>query len=95
MTETGLVRYVGDTVSRVCRLRYQIGSNVVSDVDEGSVEFTFGSGATLFCESGPDGETLRTEDAPWVDTFAGPLSPENEEYVRTSGKWSRPADTTG
>jgi hypothetical protein len=89
MSELRLASYVGDTVSRVSRLRYRVGDQVVSAANEGSVELTFSSGATLFCESGPDGETLRTQDTPWVDPFAGPMSPENEEYVRTSGKWSR------
>jgi hypothetical protein len=48
---------------------------------------TFSSGATLLCESGSDGDSVRASDTAWVDPFAGPLSAENEEYVRTSGKW--------
>jgi len=89
VSEIDLSSYVGDTVSRVSRLRYQVGDDVVSDENEGAVELTFGHGTTLYCDSGPDGETMRTQDTSWVDPFAGPLSPENEEYVRTSGKWAR------
>jgi len=89
VAELDIATYVGDTVSRVSRLRYQVGDDIVSGANEGAVEITFGNGGTLFCESGPDGDTIRTQDTPWVDPFAGPLSPENEEYVRTSGKWTR------
>jgi hypothetical protein len=80
-------KYIGDTVSRVSRLRYQLGDDIVSGANEGAVEIGFGDGTTLHCDAGPDGETIRAEDTPWVDPFAEPLSPENEEYVRTSGKW--------
>jgi hypothetical protein len=83
-----LVKFVGETVTRVCRLRYQVGDRVTSR-DDGSVELVFASGATLLCESGSDGDSLRVRDTAWVDPFAGPLSPENEEFVRTSGKWVR------
>jgi hypothetical protein len=80
-------KYIGDTVSRVSRLRYQLGDDITSDANEGAVEIRFGDGTTLYCDAGPDGETIRAQDTPWVDPFAGPLSPANEEYVRTSGKW--------
>jgi hypothetical protein len=83
-----LAKYVGATVARVSRLRYQVGDDVEA-ANDGSIEITFGSGAVLLCEAGADGETVRIEDKPWVDPFAGPLSPENEEYVATSGKWTK------
>src|SRR6266545_507381 len=89
MRDVEFGKYVGDAISRVCRLRYQVGDEVVPTLDGGAVELTFSSGATLYGESGPDGDSLRVKDTPWVDPFAGPLSPENEEYVRTSGKWVR------
>jgi hypothetical protein len=82
-----MATYVGDTISRVSRIRHQVGDDVVSGSDEGPVEIKFGHGTTLYGESGADGETIRVKDTPWVDPFAGPLSPENEEFVRTSGKW--------
>jgi hypothetical protein len=81
-------KFVGETIARVCRLRYQIGDRVTSR-DDGSVELVFASGAILLCESGSDGDSVRVRDTAWVDPFAGPLSPENEEFVRTSGKWVR------
>jgi hypothetical protein len=82
-----LAKYVGDTVRSVCRLRYEVGEKVASGANEGSVEITFGSGSTLLCESAADGETIRVADAPWVDPFGGALSEENEEFVRSSGRW--------
>lgn len=87
MTGINLAKYVGDTVVRVSRLRYEVGDKVASGADEGSVEITFRSGGTLLCESAADGETVRVADTPWVDPFGGPLSKENEEFVRTSGRW--------
>ncbi len=81
-------KFVGETIARVCRLRYQAGDQVVSQED-GAVELVFASGAILSCESGSDGDSVRVRDTAWVDPFAGPLSPENEEFVRTSGKWVR------
>src|SRR5882672_6858492 len=86
MREAELGKFVGETVTRVCRLRYQVGDEISSH-DAGDVELTFASGAVLHCESGSDGDTVRTSDTAWVDPFAGRLSAENEEYVRTSGKW--------
>lgn len=81
-------KYAGDIIERVCRLKYQIGHEVVSD-DSGAVEIAFASGSTLFCDSGPDGDSVRMHHEAWVDPFAGPLSPENEDYVRKSGKWTK------
>lgn len=83
-----LAKFVGETVTRVFRLRYQIGDRITSR-DDGSVELVFASGAILLCESGSDGDSVRVRDTAWIDPFAGPLSPENDEFVRTSGKWVR------
>jgi hypothetical protein len=88
INDVDLTKYVGATISRVCRLRYQLGENVDSD-DDGAIEVSFSTGATLYCEPGPDGDSVRVRDTVWIDPFAGQLSPENEEYVRTSGKWTK------
>jgi hypothetical protein len=84
-----LARYVGDTVLRVSRLRYEVGDKVISGANEGSVEITFRGGGTLLCESAADGETVSVADAPWVDPFGGSLTEENADFVRTSGRWVR------
>lgn len=89
VTGVDVGKFVGGTVSQVRRLRYEVGGEVVSEPNEGSVELVFEDNSVLFCESAPDGETVAVHDTAWVDPFAGPLSPENEEFVRTSGKWAR------
>jgi hypothetical protein len=58
-------------------------------VADGALELTFSSGAILFCDAGPDGDTLRVTAEAWTDPFAEPLSSINVEYVRTHGKWAR------
>lgn len=89
MIDFDTVKYVGGIVSQVHRLRFELGGDVVSGPNEGSVEVRFEDGAVLLCECAPDGETIVVRDTAWVDPFAGTLSTENEEFVRTSGKWFR------
>ena len=36
-----------------------------------------------------DGDSVRIHNDAWIDPFAEPLSPANEDYVRTSGKWTK------
>jgi hypothetical protein len=67
-------------------LRCEFGGEITSNPADGAVEIVFADGGVLFCDTGPDGDSLRLEDFAWTDPFAGPLSPENEEFVRTSGK---------
>jgi hypothetical protein len=81
--------YYDDTVERISRLRYEVGGEVTSDPGDGAVEVVFAAGGVLFCDTGADGDSLKLQDFAWTDPFAPPLSPENEEYVRTSGKWVR------
>jgi hypothetical protein len=88
MNDVDPAKYIGDTIARVCRLKYQIGQEIVFD-DSGAVEITFAGGPTFFCDSGPDGDSVRIHDDAWIDPFAEPLSPANEDYVRTPGKWTK------
>lgn len=89
MTDLQFTKYCGDSVARISRLRYEVGGKVTSDPADGAVEIAFAGGGVLFCDTGPDGDSLRLQDSAWIDPFTGPLSPENEEFVRTSGKWVR------
>lgn len=89
MTDLQFTKYYGDAVARISRLRYEVGGEVTSDPADGAVEMVFTAGGTLFCDTGADGDSLTVQDFAWTDPFAGPLSPENEEFVRTSGKWVR------
>lgn len=87
MNNVDLNKYLGDTIAQVRRLKYQIGQDVAAK-DDGAVEIAFAAHATLRCDSGPDGDSVRVHADPWIDPFAGPLSPENEDYVRAVGKWT-------
>ena len=89
MTDLKFTKYYGDAVARISRLRYEVGGKVTSDPVDGAVEIVFTAGGVLFCDTGADGDSLTLQDFAWTDPFAGPLSPENEDYVRTSGKWVR------
>jgi hypothetical protein len=87
--EPDLTKYVGGVVSRVRQLKYEFGGNIDSEPNEGTVELIFEDGSLLLCKSRLDGETVVIGDRPWIDPFAPPLSPENEEFVRTCGKLTR------
>lgn len=93
--DVDLALYVGDTLARVARLRYELGRGQATDRSpDDALELTFASGRVLFCDTGPDGDTVRLSAQTWTDPFAEPLSPVNAEYVRTHGKWIR-RDTSG
>ena len=76
----------GREVSRVRRVRYEISGNVRSE--GGPLEITFVDDTVVVLRPAPDGERLAIETSKWIDTLAPPLSAENEEYVRTHGKWT-------
>ena len=76
--------YVGDTLSGVRRVHHVLGDTV--NRKDGAIEFRFESGRILFCDSGPDGESIKLTEQPWVDPFEGNMSPENVRFVRQSGK---------
>ena len=84
-----LVRYRDDIAARISRLRYEPGADQDTDPVDGALELTFSSGAVLFCDTGPDGDTVTLAAEAWTDPFAEPLSPANAEYVHTYGKWVR------
>jgi hypothetical protein len=75
----------GNIVKRIRRILYVYEGRVASD--EGPLELTFADENVLL-RGGPDGERLTVERSPWVDPFREPLSPENAEFVRESGKWT-------
>lgn len=49
----------------------------------------FTTAASSASTSGGDGESLTLDEEPWVDPFLGVLSPENAEFVASSGKRTR------
>ena len=76
----------GNRVKRVRRVHYVHEGRVA--VDEGPVELTFADGAVVLFDGGSDGESLTVKGSRWVDPFPEPLSPENVEFVKESGKWT-------
>ncbi|WP_446663586.1 hypothetical protein [Flexivirga sp. B27] len=77
---------VGQRVSAMRRVRYMYQGAVFSE--HGILELSFGRRTSLWMDSGHDGEKLRVCRGRWIDPFAEPLSAENREFVRTSGKWT-------
>jgi hypothetical protein len=76
--------------ARVERIRRVLCVNPDGTIEggEGDLELTFADGNVRWFRVGGDGETLNVRDEPWTDPFAAPLSPENAEFVRRSGKWT-------
>ncbi len=81
----GLV--VGRSVVRVRRIFYVHAGEVNRTV--GAIELLFHDGSIIYLDGGSDGQSLVVKSAPWIDPFEGVLTPENEEFVRTHGKWTR------
>lgn len=75
---------VGSRLTRVRRIYFVHGEEI--DRSEGGVELTFSSGHVVFGDAGPDGDSMAVSYDQWVDAFAEPLSPENREFVETSGE---------
>lgn len=82
-----IIGRIGRRVIAVARVRYVVEEIVTSDA--GPIELIFEDGTTVSIDAGPNGTSLKIRDEPWVDPFAGELSPENEEFVKRAGKWTR------
>jgi hypothetical protein len=76
--------YLGDTVTGIRRIHHVLGDTVNRGV--GAVEFRFASGKILFCDAGPDGDSIALTNAAWIDPFERRMTPENLEFIRRSGK---------
>ena len=61
----------------------------VVEPGDGPLEVHLEDGAVFVFSGASDGESLRVETQSWTDPFDGATSPENEEFVAKSGKWSR------
>jgi hypothetical protein len=77
---------IGRRVVGVRRLLYVHGGG--SDEETGALELSFDDGSVLFFDVGSDGATVAVRAEAWADPFAEPLSDENREFVRESGKWT-------
>jgi hypothetical protein len=70
----------------VRRIWYVLGGEILSTA--GPLELRFADESAVVLNAGPDGEALAMDTSRWVDPFAPPLSPENEQFVASSGKWT-------
>ncbi len=80
-------RIAGSKIVRIDRVLYEVGG--VVEPGSGPLEVHLEDGAVFLFSGASDGESLRVEAQPWTDPFEGAMSPENEEFVAQSGKWSR------
>lgn len=78
--------YIGQKLVAVRRIHYVLQGQI--DTSAGPIELRFSSGLVLFCDAGPDGESIALGDQLWVDPFADRMTEENEQYVRQHGKWT-------
>jgi len=76
----------GRVIERVRRILY-VGPDGEIDNDEGPVELGFSDGSVCLLR-GSNGWRILSESRQWSDPFAPPLSPENEQFVSSAGKWT-------
>jgi len=74
----------GSSLTGARRIFHVLGNDV--DRSSGAVELSFSSGQTIWCDAGPDGDSLSVNYTPWVDPFEGHMTEENIEYVSKYGK---------
>lgn len=78
--------FLNRQVAGIRRIVY-VAADEIYDPD-GPLEVLFADRGAVVLDVGADGETLVMSPGCWHDSFGGPLSLENEEYVRTHGKWT-------
>lgn len=78
----------GRTVSAIFLVRYVHPDGSIPDEDT-ILEIHFEDASVVYFKGASDGERLAIYPEPWEDPFAEPLSPENREFVRESGKWTK------
>lgn len=87
MSEMGnLGQLVGKKLTRVRRAFYVHQGEVERSF--GDVELQFDSDEIVLLDSGANGYSVDVAYHEWRDPFAGELTPENQEFVATHGKWS-------
>jgi len=86
MTRDELKVFEGRTILRIRRAFFEVGET--TNRSNGLLEVTFDGGLCTVFDGASDRQSLRVEPGEWVDPFADSLSPENGDFVATSGKWS-------
>lgn len=84
---SALERVLGKQLIDASRIVYEHDGTV--ETSRGDLELVFSGGDVLLFRVAGDGERLQIQEEAWRDAFAPPLSAENEEFVRKSGKYVR------
>ncbi|WP_438024158.1 hypothetical protein [Sorangium sp. So ce233] len=77
----------GKRLRAVARILFEHGGRI--DPGDGPLELYLDDGTVVLFDGSADGEGLRVQYAPWVDSFEPPISDENRAYIEQCGKWSR------
>lgn len=75
----------GRAIASLSVLVYEQGGEL--SWEDTPLQISFACGNVLFLDSMPNGEELRVQLTAWQDPFAGNLTPENQEFVGSYGKW--------
>ena len=78
--------YTGRTITGIRRMWFEIRGWF--DQTVGPLEITFDDGATVVLDAAANGQSLVVKLGPWEDPFEGKMTPENRQFVQSSGKWS-------
>jgi hypothetical protein len=73
-------------IVRVRRILYVAPGGVRTA--HGPIEITIDPELCVLFDAAGNGEDLRARAAAWRDPFASPLSPADETYVQSHGKWT-------
>ena len=76
---------VGSILIKIRRAVFVLGATLSGDA--GDLELSFENGQTFSFGVAGDGESLAIEPNPWPEQFPEPVSPENQAFLRLSGKW--------
>lgn len=76
---------VGSALTGIRRRVFVLGAELSGG--DGDLELSFEGGRTFSFGVAGDGESLAIQPNPLLEQFPEPLSPDNQEFLRTSGKW--------
>lgn len=78
--------FIGQRVSKIEQAFY-VFNGEITDMQDCIIQFTMDNGF-VFHLDGYFGSLLDVINESWLDPFSGELSPENQEFIKVSGKWT-------
>jgi len=76
---------IGSRLSKIRRALFVHGADLDGSV--GELELSFDNGQVFSVGVAGNGESLAIEPHAWAEHFPEPVSPENQEFLWSSGKW--------